>query len=58
MSLTLDTEACMFGWGPCVDSFMFSHSCKKREGHDGFHICEICGNRVSAASGTVKREDR
>lgn len=48
----LDTEACIFGWGPCPDVPLanLSHCCKKREGHVGYHVCDWCGSR--------KRTDR
>ena len=52
MRLEVDTESCLMGWGPCVESYNFSHACKKKRGHEGAHICDVCGS-VCRAVGAV-----
>lgn len=44
--IVVDEDACILGWGPCLDGLGFSHCCKKRNGHDGMHICGLCGART------------
>jgi len=39
--IVVDTESCIFGWGPCESGF--SHSCQKLDGHTGRHVCSVCG---------------
>lgn len=51
--LVVDTDSCIYGWGPCAESYNFSHACKRQRGHDGRHVCEICGaTSVPAVEGT------
>jgi hypothetical protein len=44
--LVLDTEACIFGWGPCPEAYGFSHACRRPAHHPGDHYCATCGARA------------
>lgn len=51
--ISLDLDACIYGWGPCLEAYGFSHNCKKRRGHEGLHICEWCGSRTKGTGPAI-----
>lgn len=41
--ITVDTESCMVGWGPCSENPWAGHECRRKAGHGGRHYCRVCG---------------